>query len=336
MKDTLIAQIRSFTLDARAALETEAQRQLEGIYGWLPDGLFADTARYPAVKQIPEAAETRRRLEAYVEEERNTGLSPKDARIKLVRETAFTWLNRLVALRMMEERGIIKSTVGRLDKSNSFIFWLTGDGNDDMYARHQQGALPQNAMGEGPSDIAYRQFLLWQCVQLANDVSVLFDPENLSSRLFPRPPVLKRIVEAMNREDLAEAWRTGNEETIGWIYEGFIEEENKAVFDKFGKGKKVKADEIGAATQRFTPKWIVRFLVENSLGRLWMEMHPDSRLSEKLGYLVPTQTIERSPQPVKDISFLDPSCGSMHFGLLAFDLFMEMYREELEKAGKPG
>ncbi|EFK06071.1 conserved hypothetical protein [delta proteobacterium NaphS2] len=317
-------------------METEAGQQLEGIYGWLPEGRFADPTRYPAVKQIPEAAETRRSLEAYAEEEKNTGLSPRDARIKLVRETAFTWLNRLVALRMMEERGIIKSTVGRLDKSNSFIYWLTADGNDEMYALHQKGALPLNAMGEGPSDVAYRQFLLWQCGQLAGDVSVLFDPENLSSRLFPRPSVLKKLMESMNKEDLAEAWRTGNEETIGWIYEGFIEEENKAVFEKFGKGKKVKADEIGAATQRFTPRWIVRFLVENSLGRLWMEMHPDSRLKEKLEYFVPTQAIERSAESAKDITFLDPSCGSMHFGLLAFDIFFEMYREELAKAGQPG
>ena len=226
--------------------------------------------------------------------------------------------------------------MARLDKSNSFIYWLTADGNDEMYALHQQGTLPRNAMGEGPSDVVYRQFLLWQCARLAEDVSVLFDPKNLSSRLFPRPSVLKTLMESMNREDLEEAWRAGNEETVGWIYEGFIEEENKAVFEKFGKGKKVKADEIGAATQRFTPRWIVRFLVENSLGRLWMEMHPDSRLKEKLEYLVPTQAIERSTESVKDITFLDPSCGSMHFGLLAFDLFVEMYREELEKAGQPG
>jgi hypothetical protein len=336
MNDTLIAQIQSFTLEARSALETEAGQQLEGIYGWLQDGPFRDAARYPAVNEIGEANETRQKLEAYAEEEKTAGLSPREARGKLVRETAFTWLNRLVAMRMMEERKIIKSTVGKLDKSNNFIFWLTADGNEEMYTLHQKGALPQTAMGEGPSDIAYRKFMLWQCAQLAKDVSVLFDPENLSSRLFPRPPVLKKIVELMNRQDLAEAWQAGNEETVGWVYEGFIEEENKAVFEKFGKGKKVKPDEIGAATQRFTPRWIVRFLVENSLGRLWMEMHPDSRLNENLGYLVTTPRIERPLQAVKDITLLDPSCGSMHFGLVAFDLFVEMYREELEKAGQPG
>ena len=257
MLDTLIAQIQSFTLNARAALETETGRQLEGIYGWLPDGKFADPSRYPAIKQIPEAAETRRRLEAYAVEEKAAGINPKDARIKLVRETAFTWLNRIVALRMMEDRKIIKSTVGKLDKSNSFIFWLTADGNDEMYALHQKGALPQNAMSEGPSDTAYRKFLLWQCNQQARDVSVLFDPENLSSRLFPRPPVLKQIVESMNRESIVGAWHAGNEETVGWVYEGFIEKEIALI-----RMMHDYPDTLEEASRTLNPSLIANFLYE--------------------------------------------------------------------------
>jgi len=337
MNDTLITQIQSFTLNARAALETETGRQLEGIYGWLPDGKFADQSRYPAVNQIPEAAETRRHLGAYAIEEKAAGINPKDARAKLVRETAFTWLNRLVALRMMEDRRIIKATVGKLDKSNSFIFWLTSDGNDEMYALHQKGALPQNAMGEGPSDEAYRKFLLWQCNQLAKDVSILFDPENISSRLFPRPPVLKKIVESMNQENLVEAWKTGNEETVGWVYQAFNAEELQAAFTaaRLSK-KKFEAKDIPSVTQLFTLRWVVKFLVENTLGRLWVEMHPDSRLKDQLGYLVPFNGAARELKPVKGVTFIDPSCGSMHFGLVAFDLFVEMYKEEVDKAGQPG
>ena len=337
MHDRLITQIQSFTLNARAALETETGRQLEGIYGWLPEGQFAEPSRYPAVNQIAEASETRKRLEAYAEEEKTAGITPKDARIKLVRETAFTWLNRLVALRMMEQRKIIKSTVGKLDKSNSFIFWLTADGNEEMYALHQQGALPQNAMNEGPSDAAYRKFLLWQCNQMARDVSVLFDPVNLSSRLFPRPPILKNIVESMNREELVEAWQTGSEETVGWVYQAFNAEELQAAFTaaRLSK-KKFEAKDISSVTQLFTLRWVVKFLVENTLGRLWVEMHPDSRLREQLDYLVPFNKSARALKPVKNITFLDPSCGSMHFGLVAFDLLVEMYKEELEKAGQAG
>ncbi|SHJ91033.1 Methyltransferase domain-containing protein [Desulfatibacillum alkenivorans DSM 16219] len=337
MNDSLIAQIQRFTLEAREMLETEASRQLEGIYGWLPNGDFADPGKYPALDQIEEAVVTRSRLEAHAGEEKAAGVSGREAREKLVRETAFTWLNRIVALRMMEERKIIKSTVGKLEKSNAFIFWLTSDGNEDMYALHEQGALPKNAMGEGPSDQAYRQFILWQCGQLAKDVSVLFDPETLSSRLFPRPAVLKQIVESMNPPELAEAWQAGNEETVGWVYQAFNSEELQAAFTAARLSKtKFEAKDIPSVTQLFTLKWVVKFLVENTLGRLWMEMHPDSRLKNHMDYLVPFSETKRELKLVREITFLDPSCGSMHFGLFAFDLLVEMHREELEKAGQPG
>ena len=80
-------------------------------------------------------------------------------------------------------------------------------------------------MGEGPRHAAFRRFLLWQCGELARDVSVLFDPETLASRLCPRPIVLKKLVTDMNAADLAEAWKPGNEETIGWMYQAFNSEE---------------------------------------------------------------------------------------------------------------
>src|SRR5690606_5799227 len=96
--------------------------------------------------------------------------------------------------------------------------------------------------------------------------------------------------------------------------------------------------DIPAATQLFTPRWIVEFLVQNTLGRTWIQMHPDSRLKERMHYLVPLAgDIPRQPlKPVAEITVLDPACGTMHFGLVAFDLLAEMYREELEHAGEPG
>ncbi|SMP42864.1 N-6 DNA Methylase [Desulfonatronum zhilinae] len=337
MNDALITQIQNFTLQARAVLEAEAAQQLEGIYGWLPDGRFADEGSYPALGELQEARETRTRLEAYASEEKGAGVGPKDARSRLAREIAFTWLNRLVALRMMEERRLIKPTVARLDKSNSFIFWLTADGNEERYARHQQGGLPRNAMGEGPSDEVYRFFLLEECARLAGDVSVLFDPRNLPSRLFPRPLALKTIVESMNQEGIKDAWQAGNEETIGWVYQAFNAEELQAAFTaaRLTK-KKFEAGDIPSVTQLFTIRWVVTFLVHNSLGRLWLEMHPDSRLRDSLTYLVPSQHSARPIKPVRQITFLDPSCGSMHFGLVAFDLLVEMYKEEMDMAGRPG
>lgn len=330
MTPELISAIQTFTLNSRKLLERETEEQLQGLYGWLPDGSFG----VGTALGLPEAAETRARLERYVAEEKEAGLDAAAARAKLKRETAFTWLNRAVAFRLMEERNIIRSTFGKLHKANAFIYYIT----DVLGEANIPAAMPINAMAEGPVDTAYRKFLLWQCGQLADAVSVLFDPATLASRLCPRPAVLKELAETMNAADLADAWKAGNEETIGWVYQGFNAEELQAAFAAAKESKKkFEPQDIPAVTQLFTIKWVVRFLVENTLGRLWMEMHPDSRMASSLEYLAPVAHPQQRPlRQVKEITFLDPCCGSMHFGLLAFDLYAEMYREELENAGKPG
>jgi hypothetical protein len=338
MNDTLISAITDFTLAARELLTREAGEQLEGIYGWLPDGSFGEAKRYPALAALPEAAETRRRLELYAREETEAGVTPPVAREKLKREAAFTWLNRSAAFRLLEERKLIKPTLARLHKSNGYVFWLTTDGNEANLALHEQGTLPLNLMGEGPADVAYRRWLLAQCEAQSAQVSVLFDPGTLATRLCPRPAALRQLVESMNTETLAPAWQAGNEETVGWLYQAFSSKELEAAFAAARESKKkFEPADIPAVTQLFTIRWVVRFLVENTLGRLWLEMHPDSRLKASLGYWVPVPSSQpRACKPVKEITFLDPCCGSMHFGLLAFDLFADMYREEREKAGQPG
>jgi hypothetical protein len=163
MEQHLINEISSFTLATREKLETETSTQLEGIYGWLPDGTFAKKVDYPALNEMSEAEQTRTILEQYTDEEKIAGNTPLQARRKLVREAAFTWLNRLVALRMLEERRLIKQTISKLHQSNAFLYWLTENSHSETYAFFKLGTLPLNRMGEGPADVAYRKFLLWQC-----------------------------------------------------------------------------------------------------------------------------------------------------------------------------
>jgi hypothetical protein len=337
MEDSLVSLIQTFTLEARHNLEQEASDQLEGIYGWLPNGKFATEQNYPALLQLAEAHDTRLRLEAHAVAEKESGFNEAEARKKLVREAAFTWLNRFIALRMLEERRLIKTSISRLVESNAYIFWLADEIDPEARKLHDQGETPLNTMNEGPRHIAYRHFLLWQCRELSSEVSVLFDTDTIASRLCPRPSVLKALIEAMNAESFAEVWRPGNEETVGWVYAAFNSEEKDGTFAGFQKGEKVTPEQIAPATQVFTPRWVVRYLVENSLGRLWVEMHPDTQLKDSLAYLVPIEKAEkRSLKHAREITFLDPATGSMHFGLVAFDLFVEMYREEMENAGKPG
>ncbi|MBW2023466.1 MAG: BREX-1 system adenine-specific DNA-methyltransferase PglX [Deltaproteobacteria bacterium] len=339
MDPKAISAIHDFTLKARELLEKEISEQLEGTYGLLPDGSWKSAESYPALIASQEAKETRHRLEQFLEDENAAGIGAKHAREKLVREAAFTWLNRLVAFKMMEARKLLRQTISRGQQSNAFLMWLTEPGNEENYKKYEQGDLPQNAFGKGPRQEAYRHFLLWQCGQLAREIKVLFDPHSLVSRLFPRPRALNELIDLMNAPDLEQAWAPGNEETIGWVYQFFNEREKKEVFDRLYKKKqKIKKEDIPAATELFTPRWIVKWLVHNSLGRYWIQMHPDSKLSEKLDYLVPLpDDIPKVPlKKAKEIKLLDPACGTMHFGLVAFDIFADMYQEEIENAGKEG
>jgi len=338
MKQATVDAIHDMTLKARELLLNEVSEQLEGIYGLLPGGEFKQASQYPILVSNREAAETRRRIETLLSEEQQAGLNMEHGCEKLIKEAAFTWLNRLVAFKMIEARKLIRQTITRCQDSNGFKMWLTEPGNEDHYREYEAGDLPQDGLGEGPRPRAYRCFLLSQCARLSQEVRILFDPDSLASRLCPRPKALHRLIDLLNDEQLQDAWEPGNEETIGWVYQAFNSEELEQAFREVRVSKKkFEASNIPAVTQLFTPRWIVRFLVENSLGRMWLEMHPDSLLSDRLEYLVTTEGASQAPlKSVCDITLLDPACGTMHFGLVAFDLFVEMYREEMTNAGKPG
>jgi len=259
----------------------EMRDLLQSIYGLDSKGKFEDVKRLPAVQSMPEVQATRRRLERFLNDEEHAGLPRPEAAAKLVKEAAFTHLNRLVAFKMMEARKLIRGTLDRYQESNAFKFYLAE--HEDDLRLYEQGSLPQNDVGEGPRDRAYRHFLLWQCAQLSKEIKVLFDPENLASQLFPRPRALKSLLEMLNDPALEEAWI--EEETVGWIYQYFTEPD-LAIFR--GKNSpKVPAELLASRTQLFTHRWIVKFLVQNTIGRLWIQIHPDSHLAKKLDYLVP-------------------------------------------------
>ena len=328
--------IHDLALEARALLTREARELLEGTYGLYADGRLDPADKLPLVGSDPDIGETYRRLSQFLEDEERAGLDRVEAVEKLVKEVAFTHLNRLVAFKMMEARNLIRGTLDKGIDSNAFKFYLADPEHADDLARYEKG----------DADGAYRHFLLWQCSQVAQELRVLFDPDVLPSRLFPRPRALQLLLEMLNRPALADAWRA--DETIGWIYQFFNEQEKAEVFERLYRQKqKIRRQDIPAATQLFTPYWIVRFLVQNTLGQLWAEMHPDTQLvgDQLLDYLVPladdasdrqSPIEDRQPKTVREITLLDPACGTMHFGLVAFDLLAAMYGEEMERAGEPG
>lgn len=335
-----MADLRSFTLWAREKLTEETRNQLEQIYRIHPEtGVPLDIPEGHILKTSEEARERRKRIERLLADEVDSGLTRPQAVAKLVKEAAFTHLNRLVAFKLLEARKLVRGVLAKHHQANGFKMWLAErPEEEELYNRGDDPNL-RDGFGEAPRDRAYRHFLLWQSGELAREIRVLFDPDHVPSLLFPRPGVLKELIDALNSEERDADWAPGNEETVGWVYQYFIAEEKAAAFEKvFKQNKKFSKSDLAAATQVFTPRWIVRFLVENSLGRFWLSMHPDSSLGARLEYLVGTP--EHSPElpvkPAKEIRLLDPACGSMHFGLVAFDLLYEMYREELERAGSPG
>jgi hypothetical protein len=332
-----MSDLRTFTLWARQKLVKETEALLLQIYGLEADGTFLPKAKLPILARIPEAMATRKRLEKLISDEQEASIPPADAYQKVVKEVAFTHLNRLVAFKLMEGRKLMRGAIDRYHDSNSFKIYLAS--HDADLKLFEKGSMPLDDFDEGPNDRAYRHFLLWQSAELAKEVRVLFDPGTLPSQIFPRPRILREIIDALNAEDMKEAWAPGNEETIGWVYQAFNAEELERAFAEARlTGKKFSREEIPSVTQLFTPRLAVRFLVDNTLGRLWLSMHPDSSLTDVLGYLAPLPTDPPKPplKPVKEIRVLDPATGTMHFGLFAFDLFVQMYREELTNAGTPG
>lgn len=335
-----MSDLRTFTLEARRLLTEEASHLLQQVY--LLDSSTGAKLPIPKghlLETSAEAQSIRKRIEKLLDDEADAGLKREEAVVKLIRETAFTHLNRFVAFKLMEARGLVRGPLAKHHAANGFRMWLADNPVDE--ALYNQGDSPndRDGFGEAPRDRAYRHFLLWQCGELTKEIKVLFDPENLPSLLFPRPGALRELIDALNADERRDDWAAGNEATVGWVYQYFNAEEKAAAFDKvFKKKKKFEKTDLPAATQIFTPRWIVRFLVENSLGRLWLSMHPDSGLREKLGYLVPlpADPPHAALKPAKEIHVLDPATGTMHFGLVAFDLLAEMYREEQVHAGTAG
>ena len=156
-----------------------------------------------------------------------------------------------------------------------------------------------------------------------SDYTELLLPEDLLSE----QSFVSDIRKAMTDEDCQ------NVEIMGWLYQFYITDRKADAETKKSKKGGLKSDEQAAATQLFTPHWVVRYMVENSLGRIWMTLHPESHLVEDMPYYIPTpegqaDTIPSDIQSVKDIRFLDPCIGSGHIAVYAFDLFCKMYEEE--------
>ncbi len=329
-------RLNDFVAGARRVLSEEFTRQLQNDYGLDPtSGSIAPLEKLAHLDDTRlDTARVLREIAAHYQATM-PGADSATVLDRLVREQAFTMLNRLTALRMMEARGLLIESVANGYQSQGF----------QLYARLAGGGLGE--LGD-----SYRCYLFSLFDEFAGELPTLFDRFAPLGRLFPREAALLEVLGLINHADIAPLW--AEDETIGWIYQYFnSRDERKKMRDASQAPRNSR--ELAVRNQFFTPRYVVEFLVDNTLGRTWYEMtQGNTALAENCRYLLrtpkdvflpqgqaPTEEHEvafRAPKDPREIRLLDPACGSMHFGLYAFDLFEAIYQEawHLDLPSPPG
>ena len=274
--------------------------------------------------------------------------SYQEAFENVIEEVAYTWFNRLIAIRFMEVNDYLPSGVRVLSSENKAKkepdLVTTPFDTDLEFTSYEQDRIIQ-LKDDNKLDELFRMLFIKQCNKLHDILPELFektddysellltisftDPEGIIHHLINDiEDVDFRINDEMYTDD-GKIKADGQVEIIGWLYQYYISKKHDEIVNIY-KGKVKKAD-IPAATQLFTTDWVVRYMVDNSLGRYWIERNPQSKLVEKLEFFVTPkngeiQYVDEKISPT-DLTFFDPCMGSGHILVYAFDVLMEIYRE---------
>lgn len=248
----------------------------------------------------------------------------------VIEEVAYTWFNRVMALRFMDANEYNAPKV---------VTPARGQMRPEILQEAMAGSVDE-VLRLSPEDLTlseeklYRKLLVATCNnQMSLPMPFLFEHITdytellLPDDLLSEQSFVTDIRKGMTDEDCQ------NVELMGWLYQFYITDRKAEAEAKKSKKGGLKSDEQAAATQLFTPHWVVRYMVENSLGRIWMTLHPDSRLIDDMPYYIKptegqTDVIPEDIHSVQDIRFIDPCMGSGHVLVYAFDLFCKMYEEE--------
>ncbi|EOK4901950.1 BREX-1 system adenine-specific DNA-methyltransferase PglX [Escherichia coli] len=254
----------------------------------------------------------------------------------LVEHCAYTWFNRLCAIRYMELHGYLDHGFRMLSHPETPAAFEVLDHVPEV----AEALLPENKaqlvemkLSGNQDEALYRELLLGQCHALHHAMPFLFEAVDdeaellLPDNLTRTDSILRGLVDNIPEEDWEQV------EVIGWLYQFYISEKKDAVI-----GKVVKSEDIPAATQLFTPNWIVQYLVQNSVGRQWLQTYPDSPLKDKMEYYI--EPAEQTPEvqaqlaaitpasiEPESIKVLDPACGSGHILIEAYNVLKNIYEE---------
>lgn len=270
----------------------------------------------------------------------------KEAFDNVVEEVAYTWFNRLIAIRFMEVNEYLPSGVRVLSSENKFKTepdFVTSPFDTDLeFTPYEQDRIIQ-LKDENKLDELFRMLFIKQCNKFHEILPELFEKTDDFSELLLTisftdiDGIVYKLTHDIDEDDF-NVEKEGQVEIIGWMYQYYNTEPKDAVFANLKKNIKISKEHIPAATQLFTPDWIVRYMVENSLGRLWLEGHSDSNVKAQWQYYLEEAEQEESVKAQleelrreyknlspEDIKFIDPCMGSGHILVYAFDVFMQIY-----------
>lgn len=306
---------------------------------------FAQYARRILLDQVggkldvvlePQSAARRERAQVVAELEKLISSSGRD----YVKErVAYIWFNRFCALRFMDVNrytriGVVSPAEGQF-QPEILAEAKMGHIDEEMVPSQIRQKVLDLLAGRAPSNDsqgeAYRLLVVAACNAWHQSMPFLFERiDDYTELLMPDDLLSGNSILAYTREAMTPD-ACEDVEVIGWLYQFYISEKKDAVFEGLKKNQKITPENIPAATQLFTPHWIVRYLVDNSLGRLWLLNRPNSRLAEQMEYYIPPEKPESDFLKItgpEDIKVCDPACGSGHMLTYAFDLLYAMYEEE--------
>lgn len=316
------SRLQKFVKTARKILENDFREQLQSIYGMDPvTGSITDLQRLHHLNTTKyETASDLREIYTHYRAQASTlgDADPAATLRRILREQTQTALHRLCAIRMAEERGVLQPALSKGMYSDGFANYKMVVGSS-----------------LGSSFDAYEKFLKSIFDELAQDLPQLFDRTLPYGLLFPREKPLMELLDEINAGDLSAS---GNEksfwaedETIGWIFQYFNSEEDLASMRGQQNKNPKNSYELAVRNQFFTPRYVVEFLVDNTLGRRWAEeTNGNTKLLSLCHSLIwkgPRSEMPGSLRDPRSLRVLDPACGSMHFGLYAYDLLEVIYEE---------
>jgi len=267
------------------------------------------------------------------------GQIQKHGEEQVIDRIAYIWFNRFCALRFMDVNrytriGVVSPLEGQ-SQPEILAEAKSGYIDDSIVSSEVKNKVLSLINGSSPSSDpqseAYRHLVVAVCNYYHQSMPYLFERITDYTELLMPDDLLSDGSVIFAAREVMTAESCQDVEIIGWLYQFYISEKKDEVFAGLKKNKKITPENIPAATQLFTPHWIVRYLVENSLGRLWLLNNPDSKMVDQMKYYIKPDQVEEGHLQInspEELKICDPACGSGHMLTYAFDLLYDIYAEE--------